>query len=1095
MNRKRFILILAGLFIFIALPIQTLANSIARVENSQQDGNITITGKVIDDYGEGIIGASVVVDGTTVGTVTDTDGNFTLTSVPPTATITISYIGFKSQTFKATDSNLSNVVLKEDSNELEGVVVVGYGTQKKVNLSGAVGTITAEDLENRPVVSAANALQGADPSMNITLNTGSPSSGYAINIRGVVSINGGSPLILADGIETDLNQINPNDIESVSVLKDASAAAIYGAKASSGVVLITTKKGRDTEGKAKITYSGRYGVSQNTTSTDFITTGYDHATLVNSFYSVEKGTNMFKLSDDELQMLLDRRNDKTENSERPWTIVDSNGNYKYYGNFDWYDYFYRKSRPQTEHNVSFSGGTKKFDYFISGRFLSQDGIFNIYHDNYKNYSFRAKIGAQLTSWLKYTANINYNNNTYKYAGYENEQQTIHSLQSNVNSMFVPFNPDGTIVQYTNQMTANSPLGAGHAGFLSANQARNKRGTQQYTITNQFDANVTKDLVITASYAYKYNNNQNTYRSMPFTYSRKQGETKTFTSGTIYDYYKEKHLNCYDHNFNLYGTYTKTLNQKHNFKVLLGTQFEDYRSTDLVVKQTDLLSEDLSSFSVATGEPVITQAITTWRTLGYFGRINYDYEGKYMAEFSARADGSSRFAANDRWGFFPSASFAWRLSEEKFFEPLRSWWDNAKIRLSYGSLGNQQVSTYSYIDQIYANKTMTYTFDNSTNANYAVVSDPISSNLTWETVSTYNIGIDGNMLNSRLGFSFDYFIRYTKDMLTESLTLPSVFGANTPKENCADLRTNGWEFTISWKDQFTLSDKPFKYNLSFSIGDYKSTITKFNNPDKLLSDYYEGMTLGEIWGYRVAGLFESDEAAAEWSSKIKSDAAVNGRIYKSKNDNYLRAGDVEFIDLNGDGSITEGAGTVDDPGDREIIGNSTPRFTYSFRMGANWNGFDVSAFFQGVGKQDWYPTTYAYDFWGPYSFPSLSFIHKDFVDNVWTEDNTGAYFPRQRGYLSYSSGALGVINDRYLQNVAYLRLKNLTIGYTVPIPKKIINELRVYVTGENLFYWSPLKKYCKTIDPELASSSSTYNSGSGVGYTYSKSFSIGVNIIF
>lgn len=500
--------------------------------------------------------------------------------------------------------------------------------------------------------------------------------------------------------------------------------------------------------------------------------------------------------------------------------------------------------------------------------------------------------------------------------------------------------------------------------------------------------------------------------------------------------------------------------------------------------------------MATGESTLTQSISAYRTLGYFARVNYDYDGKYLVEASGRFDGTSRFSSQDRWGFFPSASFGWRMSQEDFWENLGQFWNNSKIRFSLGSLGNQQVDTYAYFDQIYTDKIMAgYTFDGLNRANYADVSDPISTSLTWETITTYNLGLDVGFLNNRLTATADVFVRETKNMLTYSLTLPSVFGANTPKENCADLRTNGWELYVRWNDGFDLGGRRFSYGVSASIGDYKSTITKFNNPDKLISSYYEGMTLGEIWGYKVAGLFATDEAAASYQSRI-NDKAVNNRVYTCKKDNYLRAGDVEFIDLDGDNVISEGSGTVDDPGDKRIIGNSLPRYSYSFRIDANYAGFDLSAFFQGVGKQDWFPTTYAYDFWGPYSFPSLSFIQKDFMENVWSEDNPNAYFPRPRGYASYSGGALGVVNDRYMQNASYLRLKNLTIGYTVPLRSdKICKGLRVYVTGENLFYWSPMKKYNKTVDPELTNTSATYNSGSGVGYGYSRSFSVGVDVNF
>lgn len=1057
---------------------------------------ITVKGKVVDETGEGVIGASVVEKGTGNGTVTDYEGNFTVSNVSPNSDIEISYIGYTTQTVKANNGNkLSSIVLQQDDQILSEVVVVGYGSQKRANLTGAVATISSKDINNRPVASAAGALQGADPSVNLTFNTGSMDSDYSIDIRGVASVNGGTPLILCDGMEVSLNQINPNDIESISVLKDASASAIYGAKASSGVILITTKSGKDSDGKVNVNYNGRIGWRKNTTSTDFITTGFDHVNIVNQFYNVYQGKLMWGYTGEDLEMLEARRYDETENPDRPWT-VEKNGKLYFYSNFDWYDYFYKTTRPEHEHNISITGGNKKVNYFISGRFLQQDGIFKIYNDKYRNLSFRAKLNAEIAPFIHYTGNFNFNYTNYKYAGYYDEQMTIHSLQSNVNSAVMPLSPDGQTIQYVNTMTgANSPLGAGHAGFLTANEARNSRGNKDYIISNQLDIDVFKDLVITASYAYKYRNRIYKRRSMPFEYLDKSGTVKTFTSGAITDYWQELHGNTNRHSVNVFGTYTHTWNKQHNFKTVAGMQYEDQRFTQLNVKQNDLLSKDLSSFSVATGESTITEEISAYRTLGYFARINYDYEGKYLFEASGRFDGSSRFSENDRWGFFPSASVGWRISQEKFWEPLSSFWNNAKIRFSIGSLGNQQVSNYAYFDKISTDNVMSYTFDGNGQANYASVSSPLSNNLTWETVTTYNWGLDLSFFDSRLTATIDIFRRDTKDMLTHSLTLPSVYGATTPKENCADLRTNGWEIYLRWNDHFKLAGHRFDYGISATLGDYKSKITKFNNPDKLISDYYEGMTLGEIWGYKVEGLFSSDEEAAAYQAKI-NDKAVNQRVYNSKVDNHLMAGDVKFIDVNGDNVINEGSGTVDDPGDKSVIGNSLPRYSYSFKLDASYRGFDFSAFFQGVGKCDWFPTTYAYDFWGPYSFPSLSFIHKDFMDNCWSEDNPGGYFPRPRGYQSYSGGSLSVPTDRYLQNAAYLRLKNLTIGYTLPLKStKIFQSVRVYFTGENLWYTSPMKKYSKTVDPELANTSGTYNSGSGVGYGYSKSFSFGVDVKF
>jgi TonB-linked SusC/RagA family outer membrane protein len=512
----------------------------------------------------------------------------------------------------------------------------------------------------------------------------------------------------------------------------------------------------------------------------------------------------------------------------------------------------------------------------------------------------------------------------------------------------------------------------------------------------------------------------------------------------------------------------------------------------------LLNETLASFSVATGVITLGQSISAYKTLGFFGRLNYDYQGKYLFEVSMRSDGSSRFAPDHRWAAFPSASAGWRISEEAFFEPLSNVWNNFKLRVSMGSLGNQQVSNYAYINQITTDNEMSYTFDGKNKAYYASVSAPISSGLTWETVTTYDVGLDWGFLNNRLSIVADGYIRDTKNMLTTSLTLPSVYGASTPKANCADLRTAGYEFSVNWNDRFTLAGSPFRYGVQAGIGDYVTEITKYYNPTKQISSYYEGMTLGEIWGFSVDGLFKTDKEAAEYQAQI-NDKAVNQRVYNSKGSglNSLRAGDVHFLDLDGDNVIGRGDGTVDNPGDLRIIGNSVPRYHYLFRFNFNWKGIDLSTFFQGIGKAHWFPAAdqSSYDFWGPYAFPSTSFIHEDFSANVWSEENRNAYFPRPRGYQAYSGGALAEVNDRYLQDVSYLRFKNLTVGYTLPVAKKYIDKIRIYVSGENLWYWSPLKKYSKTIDPELAFTSGTYVNNSGTGYSYSRIFSFGAEILF
>ena len=483
--------------------------------------------------------------------------------------------------------------------------------------------------------------------------------------------------------------------------------------------------------------------------------------------------------------------------------------------------------------------------------------------------------------------------------------------------------------------------------------------------------------------------------------------------------------------------------------------------------------------------------SAYRTLGFFARVNYDWKGRYLLELSGRYDGSSRFPKGHRWGFFPSASAGWRISEEPFWEKIRPVVSNAKLRLSYGTLGNQQVSNYYYWDKI-STEPLSYTFDNK-KADYAYVSAPVSSNLTWETVISKNIGLDLGFFRNRLTLNADFFIRDTKNMLTTAMTLPSVYGADAPKENAADLRTYGYELALSWKDNVMVAGKPLYYGVTATLGDNVSYITRYENPDKLISDHFVGKRLGDIWGYRTDGFFATDEEAAAYEAAIDS-KVVNADIYNSAAPyNHLMAGDLKYKDLDGSGTINTGKNTLDDPGDREVIGNSRPRYNYALKTDFSWAGLDISIFFQGVGKLDWNPSAYSSYFWGPYGYQRPSFIPKGFETLCWDPaegaDNSKAYFPRMRGRLiaNYKT------NDYYLQNAAYLRLKNLTVGYTLPLKKnKVVEKVRFYFSGENLFYLSPLTKISKYVDPEVATAGGDTRD---ITYPYSRTFSFGVDITF
>lgn len=1068
-----------------------------------------LKGVVKDNLGLPVPGATIIVDGTNNGTTTMSNGDFSLENVKLPAKLVISFIGYQPRTVEVNSYAAIDITLVESSAAIDEVVVVGYGQQKRVNVTGAVGTISGKDLNNRPVTNTAAALQGADPSLLLTLGSGSiEGKNYDVKIRGAVSLNSGSPLVLVDGIEASLAQVNPNDIESVSVLKDASACSIYGAKASAGVVLITTKSGK--AGTLKVNYNGRYGVSWNTTSTDFITSGYDYVKLTNEFCYPSKGYVGWNYTDEEMQMLYDRRNDKTEHPDRPWVITDSNGKYRYLGNFDWYDYMFKRSRPETEHNISLTGGNDKINYYVSGRYLYREGLFNHgAEDIYNGYSFRTKIAAEVTPWMHYSNNISMEVTDYKYGGYWeqdgseelNSNGILFNVANNISPTFVPVNPDGTTFVYSNGIQfANSPIASGRGGVFADGRNKNSRKNNYYIITNRvtFDLTRNKDLKLNADYTYRRRDNLGAYRSYPTanTWNATQTAVVDFTNGSIYDFYQEDRYYYNGHVVNAYLDYGHSWG-KHNFSAVAGGNFEDFRSSKLSVRQKGSLSEKLSFINMAQGEiERCVESNTAYRTLGYFARANYDYAGKYLFEVSARYDGSSRFAANDRWGFFPSASAGWRISEEPFFGNAKDLVDNLKLRASFGSLGNQNVSSYYTYMRLITNKDFSnYTFDGSIKGKYSSLGAPVASDLTWETAQQWDLGLDLTMLNNRLNFTGDVYIRDTKDMLTDGMALPGVYGADSPSMNSAELRTKGYELSVSWRDQFKLAGKPFEYSVGFNLSDYKSVITKYdNNPNKSLTnltkgDYYVGMEIGEIWGFKTDGFFKTTEEAQAYAKEVDLSYST-GRLTGG-----WQAGDLKFVDLDGNGVWGVGNDTVDKPGDRTILGNSLPTLSYGINASIRWMGFDASVFFQGTGNHYWYPHGEMMPFWGCYSYPYLSYLPTDFLGKVWAEDNPNSYFPRARAYSS-SGGYLSKVNDRYLQNIRYLRLKNLTVGYTIPatLTKKAgIDQIRIYFSGENLCYWSPLKKNSKYVDPEAAINRSGVNNNAY--YPWAKTFMFGIDITF
>lgn len=1062
--------------------------------------NRSISGKVFDTNEEPLIGVTVTIENTTIGAITDIDGAFTLQVPEGKVVLNVSYVGFVPQkvTIASGQSNVT-VRLSEDAVLLNEVVVVGYGKQKKVNLTGAVASVGGEELENRVTKSLSSMLQGTVAGLNVTTSSGVPGSSASINVRGITSIHESEPLVLIDGAVGDIDRVNPNDVESISVIKDASAAAIYGARAAFGVILVTTKSGAAKGGKATVRYSGRFGWQAPTTSTDYETTGYWSVYTINQFWQANSGTLYVDYTDQDMQELWNRVNDKTEHPDRPWVVEDvRNGRnqWVYYGNYDWWHSLYRDNRPMQQHNVSISGGKDDVKYFVSGSYDKQTGILRENPDIYRKYNLRSKIDFRINEWLTMSNNTSFYSSQYSYLGDGDVENTLAYSARHALACFPQKNPDGSWLYSTPYL--NYKVANGRHILLGENSHRNVERSTDFTNTTRLVYAPIRELSFTGDFTYRQYQSRNTSRSNVMYYREyPDGELLSYATGAGANRLDEAVNTNQYYSTNIFGTYDDTFNQAHHLSVVGGMNYEAWKNKNISAYGENLVSTDLDDLDLV-GQNAEGATITgvgggqnEYALLGIFGRINYDYKSRYLFEVSGRYDGTSRFASGSRWGFFPSASAGWRISEESFFQPVRQWIDNLKVRGSFGSLGNQNISSYYSFARLISISSLGYTFgEGSVLPKYSSLSAPIASGMTWETAQQWDFGFDLTMLGNRLNLTVDGYIRDTKDMLTDGVDLPGVYGADLPDMNAADLRTKGYEITLNWRDRLTLGNKPFEYSVGLNLSDYKSVITKYDNENKTFAkDYYEGMEIGEIWGYVTDGLFQTDEEAKAYAEKVDLSYVLKGQT------GGWQAGDVKFVDLDGDGKVGIGSNNVDNPGDRKILGNSLPSFSYGISASAQWNGFDVSAFFQGTGNHYWYPAGQSMPFWGPYSYPYLSFLQKDFLADVWTAENTDAYFPRAMAY-SASGGVLSNVNDRYLQNLRYLRFKNLTVGYTLPqswTGKARIESVRIYFTGENLCYWSPLKKHSRYVDPEAAiDRSDAYNNAY---YPWQKSFLFGIDVTF
>ena len=1069
----------------VAGTLQGVPSILASVPNTipsiaQQNDTYTLNGTVLDQNGIPVIGANVIEKGTTNGTVTDFDGNFSI-QVNKNSVLTVSFIGYVSQEVAVKGGNKLNITLKEDSQALDEVVVVGYGTQKKVNLTGAVEQVTSEVFDNRSVPNVTQALQGSIPNLNINITDGKPTRTASFNVRGTTSIGqGGDALVLIDGVEGDPSMLNPNDIASVSVLKDAASAAIYGARGTFGVVLITTKE--PNKDKTSITYSGNFSLQRPATTPNFVTDGYEYASHFYEAYNAWNNysadpKNINKTQEFSLGWLDEFKRRKEAGITDEWAIDPATGKYIYYGNTDYYGELYKKNTFAQDHNLSVSGNNGKLNYYVSGRFYGYDGLFKYNTDDYKTMNLRAKGSIQVFDWLKIENNMEFSNMDYHNPMNVGEGGSIwRNLADEGHPSSPIYNPDGTFTHSAAYTIGDFIYGKN--GIDSKN--RILRNTTSFTTSF-----LENKLHVRGDFTFRNLDRSQTQRRVAVPYSTTEGVISYLSTkyNDLQEYKRETNYIA----TNIYADYEDTFNDAHYFKGMVGYNYEQSTSNGLKVLRNGLLFEDSENINMALGDAITTSGeYNRWRVAGGFFRFNYAFKDRYLVEVNGRYDGSSKFPVDQQWAFFPSISGGWRLSEEAFWNVKPEVLSDIKIRASYGSLGNGNVSPYSYMELLGISTSGRVL--NGLKNKYTSAPGVMPDGLTWETATTTDIGADFGTLNGRLRFSGDYYIRKTTDMYTVGETLPDIFGATSPKGNYADMTTRGWEITLTWRDQFQLADKPFNYEIRGTLSDYISTIDRYNNKDGKLSDYYAGQRVGEIWGYVTEGLFQSQE---------EIDNHADQTLIQSSSQRVTYPGDVKIKDLNGDGVIDYGQNTVDDHGDKTIIGNSLPRFAYSVNLSANWNNFFFSAFFQGVGRQHWYPSNECI-FWGQYNRPYNN-LPEWHLDNYWTEDNRDAYLPR---YAGYNSSIKSTPQTRYLQNAAYIRLKNLQLGYNLPqtVTSKLrMQNARVYISAENLWCWSPLYKHTRDLDVTNISGSdpdlTNGKSGDGHSYPQMTSVSLGVSLTF
>lgn len=1057
MKKERLKLVSAMLLLsgFSTGYVQAAPHAAAVEMHSVQQDN-ACTGVVVDQNGETVIGASVVVKGTTNGTITGLDGDFSIPNVKKGDVIVVSYVGYMNSEIIWEGKPLK-IALKEDSKTLDEVVVVGYATVKKANLTGAVSAVDDKVLADRPIVNLGQGLQGTIPNLNIT-TSGQPGKGSSFNVRGETSINGGSPLVLVDGVQMDPNLINPQDVASVSVLKDAASASIYGARAAYGVILITTKSGRKNM-PTQVSFDASVSFNSPTTRPEYMNS-MEYAHWMNAANNTTSGRDL--LSQEEMEHIEAYFYDPVNNlpvfvakDPSSWQYGNCQaGKYAYCGNTDWMKEMYKKTYPVQKYNVNINGGSDKATYYTSVGYMDQGSLMRYGDEGFRKFNMVNNINYDINNWMHVSMKTSYIRTELDGLA----QDAVHgeSWIGNDTQPLMPVkHPDGNWSGQGN-----------YTNFAAVLDEMGSRKTTKNDFWNTLALKLTplKGLTINMDYTFNYYAEHGKVHRKTFNEYGIDGKFLQVFQHSRPSGVSESQANDTYNAFNLFGDYELTLG-KHYFKVMAGYNQETKHTRGFSASRDELISNDLPSMDAATGEKYVGNSDDSWATRSGFFRVNYSFADRYLLEVNGRYDLSSKFPKDDRSVFSPSFSLGWKLSEESWFkQTTNGFFDELKIRASYGSLANQALDNgwYAYLSN-YGTGTLGYIMGGK-QPQYVLPGGLVSNTVTWEKVTQWDLGLDFVILQNRLKGTFDYYQRKTTDMLGPGRILPNILGMSEPLENAADMVTRGWELALTWNDQL---DNGLHYSVGFNLSDTRAEITKYDNPTKSLSSpYYEGQIVGDIWGYE-SSLFQSADEIASAPDQSKLDGGIS-----------KVPGDIRFMDIDGNGVVDYGENTVDKPGDMKIIGNNKARYRYGFNISADWKGFDLGIFFQGVGKRDlMLPYTFKWQYGSMWQVPTA--VGNDY----WREDNAGGWLPVAR---FNGNQALGQNQTRYLLDASYLRLKSLSFGYTLPVSLTKqwgIQKCRVYFTGENLLTF---KHTPEGFDPEL---DDPYK------YPQQKSLALGLNVVF